>query len=77
MKGIHHAITAIILSAVFVVVGFAAEMSTALGAAGVIGSYLGYLLTLVAFLVVIWILMLILMHNDPARASAPERRRRR
>ncbi len=63
---------AIILAAVFVVVGFAAEMSTALGAAGIAGSYLGYLLTLVAFLIVLWILMLILMRNDPAHS----RRRR-
>ena len=75
MKSTHHAIAAIILSAVFVVVGFVAEVSTALGAAGVTVSYLGYLLTLVAFLVVLWLLMLILMRNDPERHGARRTRR--
>jgi hypothetical protein len=76
MKATHHTIAAVILAAVFVIVGFAAEISMALGAAGIVVSYIGYVLTLVGFLILIWVILLVLMHKDPY-LSGPGRNRRR
>jgi len=79
MKDLHHGITAVVLSILFVLVGFAATMAAVLGPSGgaisTTYSLLGYILTLLAFLIILWIVMLVLMHNDPHRMSSGRRRR--
>jgi uncharacterized membrane protein len=78
MKNLHYAIIAVILAILFVVIGFVTTLSAAVGSSSLSKySLVGYTLTLLAFMIVLWILMVILMHNDPVRNQDSSRRRRR
>ncbi len=82
MKTMHHAIVAVVLSIVFVIVGFAATLAAIVGpsrnsSSSYIYPILGYTLTLVAFLILLWILMLALMHKDPRNTESASNARRR
>jgi hypothetical protein len=70
MKNTHSTIAGTILSLLFVIIGFAAIYAAVLSAGGVPASYTA---SLVIFLIVLWLLMLLIMHD---RENTAARKRR-
>lgn len=74
MKHTHATITGTVISLVFVLIGFGAILAAVIAAPLV---SLPYTVSLIIFLIVLWVLMLYVLHNrEPSPAERQSSRRR-